>query len=158
MALMSVNNNPPSLRYRAYLIALPLTSTAVIATYLIELRQGRTDPFNLMVLPSLALLLGLITVGHTARLLNPRTVEISFSVISALAYFGKLGFTLLGPYSPSEQAHELSQVYIWTPFIYALAFLTGSPRASLLRAGGVYLIGTGVGLAAALSRVPLEGF
>lgn len=46
----------PQPRPRFYLIALLLTILAVIATYLIELSQGKADPFNRVVLPLLALL------------------------------------------------------------------------------------------------------
>ena len=73
------------------------------------------------------------------RLLELRWTERGFFAVSAFTYFGKLGFTLLGSYMPLERAHELSQVYIWTPFIFALAFVVGTPRAGLYRAGGVYL-------------------
>lgn len=96
------------------------------------------------------MLLGLLAAAHALRLLDLRRVERGFFAAASLAYFGKLGFTLLSPYAPFERAHELSQIYIWTPFIYALAFLAGIPRASRYRAGGVYLVSVGVGLAAAL--------
>ncbi len=96
---------------RAYLIALPLTITAVAMTLLVELSQGEADPFNLVALPLLVLLFSLLAVGHWLRVLNLRWVEGGFFAVAALAYFGKLGFTLLNSYLPFARAHELSQVY-----------------------------------------------
>lgn len=148
----------PQPRHRFYLIALLLTILAVIATYLIELSQGKADPFNRVVLPLLALLLSLLAIGHWLHVLNLRWVEGGFFIIAALAYFSKLGFTLLNSYLPFDRAHELSQIYIWTPFIYVLASLVGSPQASLYRAGGVYIISVGIGLAAVLLGIPLDGY
>ena len=140
LTLMADGDKQLHPRRRAYLIALPLTLGAVLLTYLVELSRGAVDPFNRVVLPLLAVLLGLLAAAHAPRLLDLRRVERGFFAAAALAYFGKLGFTLLGPYAPLDRAHELGQVYIWTPFIYALAFLAGTPRASRYRAGGVYLV------------------
>lgn len=150
------DRSPP--RHRVYLIALPLTIFAVVITFSIERGQGNTDPFNQIVLPLLALLLSLLALGHWLRALSLRWVESSFFVVAALAYFSKFAFTLLNAYAPDARAHELSQVYIWTPFIYALAFLIGTPRASLYRAGGIYLISGGIGLTAVSLGVQLGGY
>lgn len=158
LSLMTDQDNGSQARRRAYASVLLLTLMAVILTYLIELSQGATDPFNAVVLPLLAVLLGLLAVGHLRHLLNLRRTEVGFFVVSALAYFGKLGFTLFGAYASLERANELSQVYIWTPFIYALAFLVGTPQASLVRAASVYLVGLGLGLGAALQGIPLAGY
>ena len=148
----------PQPRRRVYLVALILTLLAVVATYFVELNQNQTDPFNSVVLPLLALLFGLLALGHGLRVLTLRWVEGGFFVVAGLAYFGKLGFTLFDAYLPFARAQALSQVYIWTPFIYTLAFLVGTPRAGLYRAGVVYLVSAGIGLAAALSGVPLGGY
>ena len=145
-------------RRHAYTAVLLLTLAAVIFTYLIELSRGKADPFNAVVLPLLAVSLGFLAVGQLRQYLTLRRTEVGFFVVSVLAYFGKLGFTLLGSYTPFERANELSQVYIWTPFIYAFAFLVGTPRAGLYRAGGVYFIGFGIGLTALLQGVPLSGY
>ena len=145
-------------RHHAYTAVLLLTLAAVIFTYLIELSRGKADPFNAVVLPLLAVSLGFLAVGQLRQHLTLRRTEVGFFVVSVLAYFGKLGFTLLGSYTPLERANELSQVYIWTPFIYAFAFLVGTPRAGLYRAGGVYFIGLGIGLTALLQGVPLSGY
>ena len=145
-------------RHHAYTAVLLLTLAAVIFTYLIELSRGKADPFNAVVLPLLAGLLGFLAVGHLRHISDLRWTERGFFVVSAFTFFGKLGFTLLGSYTPLERTHELSQVYIWTPFIYAFAFLVGTPRAGLYRAGGVYFIGLGIGLTAVLQGVPLSGY
>lgn len=60
----------PERRYCAYAVVLLLTMGAVVATYVVELSQGKADPFNAVVLPLLALLLAGLTVGHGLRLLE----------------------------------------------------------------------------------------
>ncbi len=155
---MTDKDNRPQRRYRAYAVVLLLTMGAVVATYVVELGQGKADPFNSVVLPLLALLLAGLAVGHGLRLLKLRWTERGFFAVSALTYFGKLGFTLLGSYTPLERAHELSQVYIWTPFIFALAFVVGTPRAGLYRAGGVYLVSLGLGFTALWLGTSLGGY
>ena len=154
--LMATTRSPR--RHHTYTAILLLTLAAVVATYLIERSQGQTDPFNAVVLPLLAASLGFLTLGHLFYKLNLRRVETGFFIVSALAYFGKLGFTLFGIYAPLERANELSQVYIWTPFIYALAFLVGTPRAGLYRASSVYLVASGLSLVALWQGVTLTGY
>ncbi len=139
-----------SQRRSTYLLVLPLTVIAVAVTYLVELGQSSVDPFNLVALPLLALLFSLLATAHLLNLLSLRAVEAGLFATAALAFFGKLGHTLLFAYSPFERAHELSQVFIWTPFVYAVAFLVGTPRTGLYRAGAVYFMSVGIGVFAAL--------
>ena len=139
-----------SQRRNAYLLILPLTIIAVVVTYLVELGQRTVDPFNLVALPLLALLFSVLATGHLLNFLNLRVTEAGLFATAALAFFGKLGYTLLAAYSPFERSHALSQVFIWTPFIYALAFLVGTPRTGLYRAGAVYLVSVSIGVGAVL--------
>ena len=158
LSWMTDQNKGSQTRRHAYSLVLLLTLAAVILTYLIELSRGRADPFNAVVLPLLAVSLGFLAVGQLRHHLTLRRTEVGFFIVSVLAYFGKLGFTLLGSYTPLERANELSQVYIWTPFIYAFAFLVGTPRIGLYRAASVYLLSLGLGLGAVLQGIPLAGY
>lgn len=78
-------------RHRAYAIILLLTLAAVILTYLIELTRGVTDPFNAVVLPLLAVLLGGLTVGHLRRFLNLRRTEVGFLSFQPWLFLANLG-------------------------------------------------------------------
>ena len=147
-----------SQRRNAYLLVLPLTIIAVVTVYLVELSQSSVDPFNLVALPLLTLLFSLLATAHLLNLLNLRVIEAGLFATAALAFFGKLGYTLLTPYPPFARAHELSQVFIWTPFIYALAFLIGTPRTGLYRAGAVYLGSVGIWAVAGLGNTFLGGY
>lgn len=147
---------PQVLRRRALLIVLPLITTAVVLTYVVELNRPATDPFNVLALPVLTLLFAALTAAHQLRLLSQRWVEHSVYLVTAAAYFGKLGFTLLAPYDSSALARELAQVYIWTPFIYGLAFLVGGDTTAVYRASAVYVLSLGVGLAGVLAGTDLS--
>lgn len=143
---MSDRLEQQNLRHQAFVIALPLATTAVALTYVAELVSGSGDP-NMLALPLLALLFSALTAAHLVHLLPLRWTEAGFFSVTALAFFSKLGYTLLGPYDPGTQVSQLSQVYIWTPFIYVLAFLVGTASTGLHRAGAVYVVSLLIGLA-----------
>ncbi len=147
-----------SQRRNAYLLVLPLTIIAVVTVYLVELGQANVDPFNLVALPLLALLFSLLATAHLLDLLSLRVVEAELFAVTSLAFFGKLGYTLFASYSAFERTHALSQVFIWTPFVYALAFLVGTPKTGLYRAGAVYLVSVALAVVAALENGSLSGY
>jgi lipopolysaccharide export LptBFGC system permease protein LptF len=60
LILMVGKDQQPQPRHRIYLVALILTILAIVVTYLIELSRNQADPFNLVALPLLALLLSLL--------------------------------------------------------------------------------------------------
>ena len=136
-----VEQNEPSsrqTRHQAFVIALPLATTAVTLTYVVELVSRAADPFNLVALPLLALAFSALTAAHLMQVLPLRWVEAGFFSVAVAVFVTKLGYTLLGPYGVGAQVSQLSQVYIWTPFIYVLAFLVGTARTGMHRAIAVY--------------------
>ena len=143
-------------RQRAFTVALPLATAAAALTYIVELARTAADPFNLLALPILAALFSVLTAAHVLRSVPQRWIEAGFFLVTSLAFFSKLGFTLLGSYDEVARLNQLSQVYIWTPFIYVLAFLVGRSRTGLQRAIAVYLIGLVIGLASLGSQVEGE--
>ncbi|WP_165795412.1 terpene synthase family protein [Deinococcus koreensis] len=136
------------IKRRVYLPVLQATLIAVVFTYVIGLR-GEPDPFNHLALPLLAVaLLSLLLLQLMGRV-TVRWIERAFFGVAATAFMAKFVFTVA--HSPAIPDAALAQVYIWTPFLYVLAFLIDGSRSAIRRSLVVYVIGVLIGLYGVLS-------
>ncbi|MBB5375676.1 diguanylate cyclase (GGDEF)-like protein [Deinococcus metalli] len=131
------------LRRRTYLLILPVTLVA--ATVIFLLSHGEPgSTFNSLALPvlaagTLALLLGLVS-GRVPL----RWTEQGFYALAVLAFLTKYLSSVLDHSVPPDSA--LAELFIWTPFVYLLAFLIESPRRALIRSAAVYGVSVLIGV------------
>ena len=130
------------LRRRAYLLILPVTLLAACVTW--GLSAGQPDPtFNGLALPVLALGTLLLLLGLISQRLPLRWIERGFYVLAVLIFLAKYASAVVDRGVPPDTA--LVEVFIWTPFVYVLAFLIESPRSALIRSVTVSVLSLLIG-------------
>ncbi|WP_309573156.1 terpene synthase family protein [Deinococcus sp.] len=130
------------LRRRTYLLILPVTLLAVCMTW--ALSAGQANPtFNSVALPLLALGLLLLLLGLISGRVPLRWIERGFYAVVVTVFLAKYASAVIDLTVPPDTA--LVEVFIWTPFVYVLAFLIESPRNALTRSAGVYGLSSLIG-------------
>lgn len=143
------NSGPLSLlRRRTYLVILPITVVAALVIYLLSAGQpGLT--FNTVALPALALGVLLLLLGLLSGRMPLRSVEHGFYVLVVATFLGKYVASVTHQDAPPDTA--LVEVFIWTPFVYVLAFLIDTPRRAMSRSAAVSALGILIGSYGVLS-------
>lgn len=130
------------LRRRTYLVILPITVVAALVIYLLSAGQpGLT--FNTVALPALALGVLLLLLALLSGRVPLRWIEHGFYVLVVATFLGKYVASVAQQGTPPDTA--LVEVFIWTPFVYVLAFLIDTPRRAMSRSAAVSALGLVIG-------------
>lgn len=141
-----------AVKRQVYRVVLPLLAVAVLATYLVDLRDGQAAGFDVAVLPVLAALL--LAASLAVHLRKPDLTYVEGFVYGLLAavFIGKFATGIYADYVRAGGQEELVQLYVWSPTIFILAYILFEPRLALRYTvsiyGGAFLAGFAAAFAA----------
>ena len=111
------------LKRTLYLFGLPVAMIAVSLLVFAEWQQGTLHMVDILGLPLLVLLLGILTLGlwrETISIARLETVVFSGTV---LMYLASLGYSLFGLSQTQAALWNLTGLGYWSPIVYVLGFL-----------------------------------
>ena len=144
-----------ALKRNIYLVILPVIAVTVFLTFWLGREGEAYSPFDQAVLPFLAVTL-LVAAGlcyWRKAWLEP--VEAMLFGVLTFVYLSKLAYSMLIAYHQPSGASQLTQIYVWTPIIYAFTFLIFDTKRALTRSIAIFAATLGIG-GVALSLGVLE--
>ncbi len=134
-----------NLKRQLYLFLLPALAVVTLVTGLL----GAPGSYDRLVLPMLSVVLLVTLLLVSFRWVQPRHLEAALFSVFAVTYLSKLGASLA--------AGTTDQIFVWTPLLYALAFLLFEPLPALLTSAGVLTASLVVTVAVAhLAPIPVR--
>lgn len=127
-----------TLKRRAYLATLPFIALISLLTVGVGITLDQTTPFDIVALPILA---GLLLLAEGAIYLErPKLATVEYYIYSvvSLVFVSKFTYSLFVKNVGSGNASGLTQIYIWTPILFILAFLLFEQKPALVGATSVF--------------------